>query len=39
MRPGQGSRARNAVQSHTGALVGDYGAMRITPLLVHRRRW
>ncbi|OGA03128.1 MAG: hypothetical protein A3H35_16005 [Betaproteobacteria bacterium RIFCSPLOWO2_02_FULL_62_17] len=28
LHPGQGTRAREAVQSHTGALVGDYGAMR-----------
>ena len=28
LHPGQGARAREAVQSHTGALVGDYGAMR-----------
>jgi acyl-CoA synthetase (NDP forming) len=28
MHPGHGSRARAAAQSHTGALVGDYGAMR-----------
>ena len=29
LHPGQGNRAREAVQSHTGALVGDYGAMRV----------
>ena len=28
MHPGRGARARHAVYSHTGALVGDFGAMR-----------
>ncbi|OGA23457.1 MAG: hypothetical protein A3I01_18645 [Betaproteobacteria bacterium RIFCSPLOWO2_02_FULL_65_24] len=28
MHPGHGTRARSAAQSHTGALVGDHGAMR-----------
>jgi acetate---CoA ligase (ADP-forming) len=29
MHPGRGSRAKAAAQSHTGALVGDYGVMRV----------
>ena len=28
IHPGRGTRAREAVRSHTGALVGDYGAMQ-----------
>ncbi|MBI2961776.1 MAG: CoA-binding protein, partial [Betaproteobacteria bacterium] len=28
MHPGRSARARRAVQTHTGALVGDFGAMR-----------
>ena len=28
LHPGRGARARHAVQTHTGALVGDFGAMR-----------
>lgn len=28
LHPGLGERARRAAQSHTGALVGDFGAMR-----------
>jgi acyl-CoA synthetase (NDP forming) len=28
MFPGRGAKSRKAAQSHTGALVGDYGAMR-----------
>ena len=28
MHPGRSARARDAAQSHTGALVGDYGVMR-----------
>ena len=27
LQPGRGTKARQAAQSHTGALVGDYGAM------------
>jgi acyl-CoA synthetase (NDP forming) len=28
LQPGRGVKARQAAQSHTGSLVGDYGAMR-----------
>jgi acyl-CoA synthetase (NDP forming) len=28
LHPGRGAKARQAAQSHTGALVGDYGSMR-----------
>ena len=28
LHPGKSSKAKSAAQSHTGALVGDYGAMR-----------
>ncbi len=29
LHPGRGERARTAAQSHTGALVGNHGAMRV----------